>query len=137
VIHQYLADARPAAGLAPARGTRERLQLEEALVFLSTELHKNFSPLFAPTSSDEAKAAFRDKIVHRLGHLDAQFADGRPFLTGQTFTVADAYLFTLTNWTKFVGIDLAQWPALATHAGRVAQRPAVQAALKAEGLLAA
>lgn len=137
VIQQFLADSKPASGLAPARGTRERLQLEETLVFLSTELHKNFSPMFSPTTPDQTKAAFKDKIGQRLTMLNAQFADGRPFLTGQAFTVADAYLFTLTNWTKYVGIDLAQWPALAAHSGRVAQRPAVQAALKAEGLIPA
>ncbi len=137
VIQQYLADQKPGANLAAERGTKERLRLEELLVFLSTEVHKNHSPLFAPTTPDDAKGAFRDKIGQRYDLLEKQFADGRQFVTGNTFTVADAYLFTLTNWAKFVGMDLGKWPKLAAHSARVAARPSVQAALQAEGLLAA
>jgi len=137
VIQQYLADGKPDAGLAPPRGTKERRKLEEWLVFLTTEVHKSFSPVFNPASADDVKAAFKEKIGERLNLVENAFTDGRPFLTGDTFTVADAYLFTLTNWTKFVGMDLGRWPSLQNHAARVAGRPAVQAALKAEGLLAA
>lgn len=137
VIQQYLADQKPQSGLAPPHGTRERLKLEEWLVFLSTEVHKAFSPLFLPTTPDEVKATSRDKVGQRLDFVEKTLADGRQYLTGANFTVADAYLFTLTNWTKFTGIDLAKWPSLQAHSARVAARPAVQAALKAEGLLAA
>lgn len=135
VIQQYIADQKPASKLAAARGGKERLQLEELLVFLSTEVHKNFSPLFSPTTPDEYKKVAVEKIGGRFDLLDKQLSDGRPFLTGDQFTIADAYLFTLSNWTKPTGIDLLRWPNIAAFAQRVAQRPAVQAALKAEGLI--
>lgn len=137
VIQQFLADQKPGAKLAPAAGTRERRKLDEMLVFLSTEVHKGHSPLFSPTTPDDAKPAIKDKIGQRYDLLQKSFADGRPYVMGQDFTVADAYLFTLTNWSKYVGMDLAAWPALASHSARVAARPAVQAALKAEGLIPA
>jgi glutathione S-transferase len=135
VMQQYLADLKPDSKLAPARGSRERLRLDELMVFLSTEVHKSFSPLFGPTTPDEYRATAKDKISQRLAFLDAQLSDGRPFLTGENFTIADGYLFTLSNWTRPVGLDLAQWKNLAAFAGRVSQRPAAQAALKAEGLV--
>jgi glutathione S-transferase len=134
VLQQYIADSKPEAKLAPARGTRERRQLEELLVFLSTEVHKNFSPLFGPTTPDEYKTIAKDKIAQRFDFLDKQLSDGRKFLTGDSFTIADGYFFTLTNWTRPTGMDLSRWPNIAAFAGRVAQRPTVQAALKAEGL---
>jgi glutathione S-transferase len=135
VMQQYIADLKPEAKLAPPRGTKERRQLEELLVFLSTEVHKTFSPMFAPNSSDDVKAQAREKISQRFDYLEKQLSDGRPFLTGDQFTIADAYLFTLSNWTKFTGIDLARWPNISAFAGRVAARPSVQQALKAEGLV--
>lgn len=135
VIQQYIADQKPASKLAAARGGTERLKLEELLVFLSTEVHKNFSPLFSPTTPDEYKKISVEKIGGRFDLLDKQLSDGRAYLTGEAFTIADAYLFTLSNWTKPTGIDLARWPNIAAFAQRVAQRPAVQAALKAEGLI--
>lgn len=134
VMQQYIADLYPDAKLAPARGTKERRKLEELLIFLSTEVHKTFSPLFAPTTPDEYKAQVKDRIALRFDYLEKQLSDGRAFLTGDTFTIADTYFFTLTNWARFTQIDLARWPHIQAFAGRVAQRPAVQAALKAEGL---
>ncbi len=134
VMQQYIADLKPEAKLAPARGTKERRKLEELLVFLSTEVHKSFSPLFGPTTPDEYKTIAKDKIAQRFDYLEKQLSDGRAFLTGDQFTIADAYFFTLSNWTKPVGIDLKRWPNITAFAGRVAARPAVQAALKAEGL---
>lgn len=134
VMQQYIADRKPETQLAPARGTKERRKLEELLVFLSTEVHKNFSPLFGPTTPDEYKVIAKDKIAQRFDYLDKQLSDGRQFLTGDQFTIADGYLFTLSNWAKPVGLDLKRWPNIAAFAARVAQRPAVQAALKSEGL---
>lgn len=137
IIQQVLADQKPGAGLAPAHGTRERMRLEELLVFLSTEVHKNHSPLFGTMIPEDAKPAFRDKIGDRYDLIAKRFDDGRPYVMGADFTIADAYLFTLTNWAPHVGIEMAKWPALQAHSALVAQRPAVQAALKAEGLLPA
>lgn len=135
VMQQYIADLKPEAKLAPARGTKERRKLEELLVFLSTEVHKNFSPLFAPATPDDYKTIAKANIGRRFDYLEQQLSDGRTFLTGDQFTIADAYLFTLSNWTKFVGLDLARWPNIGALAGRVAQRPTAQAAMKAEGLI--
>lgn len=134
VIQQYLADRAPEAKLAPAPGTAERLKLEELLVFLTTEVHKAFSPLFAATTPDDYKPLAREKIGQRFDLIEQRLADGRGFLTGETFTIADAYFFTLANWANFVGIDLAKWPNIGRFMQRVAARPAVQAALEAEGL---
>ncbi len=135
VMQQYIADLKPEAKLAPARGTKERRKLEELLVFLSTEVHKNFSPLFSLATPEDFKTQTKEKIAQRFDYLERQLSDGRAFLTGDQFTIADAYLFTLSNWTKFTGIDLARWPNLTAFAGRVAQRPSVQQAMKAEGLM--
>lgn len=135
VMQQYLADLKPETNLAPARGTKERRKLEELLVYLSTEIHKGFSPLFSPTTPDDYKEIAKANVAKRFDLIEKQLSDGRKFLTGDTFTIADAYLFTLSNWTKPTGIDLSRWPNIAAFAGRVAQRPAVQAALQAEGLI--
>lgn len=134
VIQQYVADLKPASNLAPPRGGKARLKLEEWLVFLSTEVHKTFSPLFGPTTPDETKAASKERIGQRFDYIEKTLGDGQAYLTGDTFTIADAYLFTLTNWANFTGIGLDKWPKLKALAGRVAARPAVQEALKAEGL---
>jgi len=133
-IVQYLADRAPLKKLAPANGTIERYQLQEWLNFITSELHKQFSPLFDPSMPEDAKAKFRDKIAARFDWIVAQLGD-KPYLTGEDFTVADAYLFTVANWTKYTGIDLARWPVLQAYMARVAARHDVQAALKAEGLL--
>lgn len=136
-IVQHIADSHPEAGLAPAAGTPARARINEWLTFLSSEVHKSFGPLFSPDSSDEAKQAAIAKVKSRLDMIEATLADGRDYLTGADFSIADAYLFTLANWTGPTQIGLADQPRLAAYQARVAARPAVQAALKAEGLLEA
>ncbi|NTV72091.1 MAG: glutathione transferase GstA [Azonexaceae bacterium] len=133
-IVQYLADQKPSGGLLPPAGTLERARVQEWLTFIGTELHKNFSPLFNPNASADWKAAAKANIERRFGYIEKALA-GRDYLTGSNFCVADAYLFTVVNWTKFVKIDLAPWPALAAFHQRVMARPAVQAALREEGLI--
>ncbi len=133
-IVQYLADRKPAADLLPPAGTLERARVQEWLTFIGTELHKNFSPLFSQTASADWKAAALANVERRLAYVD-QALSGRDYLTGNSFCVADAYLFTVVNWTRFVKIDLARWPVLAAFQQRVMARPAVQAALREEGLI--
>jgi glutathione S-transferase len=133
-IVQYIADLVPDRKLAPAAGTMERYRLMEWLNFISTELHKTFSPLFNPAMPEEAKALFRERLVGRYRWVNEQL-EGRSYLMGEQFTVADAYLFTVTSWAKYVGVDLAPFANVNAYAARVAARPAVQAALKAEGLV--
>ena len=133
-IVQYLADRKPEAGLAPKAGTTERYQLQEWLNFLTSEVHKGFSPLFKPNTPEEYKKISKDNLANRFDWLDKQLA-GKDFLMGTAFSVADAYLFVLLNWTKFQAIDLAKWSNLAAFQARVGARPKVQEALKAEGLV--
>ena len=133
-IVQYLADQKPASRLAPSAGTMERYRLQEWLSFLGTELHKSFSPLFNQASSDDAKREAKENISKRFTYLDQKLA-GSNYLMGETFTVADAYAFTIVNWANFVGIDLKPYPNLSAYLGRIGARPKVQEALKAEGLL--
>jgi glutathione S-transferase len=135
VIVQYIADQVPASGLAPPAGTMARYRLMEWLNFITSELHKGFSPLFNPATPEDYKTLARAKLSERLRWVDSQL-EGKDYLTGDTFTVADAYLFVVAGWAKHVGVDLASAPHLTAFLGRVAARPAVQAALKAEGLLA-
>lgn len=132
-IVQYLADLAPAAKLAPANGSFERYQLQEWLNFITSEIHKQFSPLFDATMPEEAKEKFRVKLASRFDWVAEQLR-GRDYLMG-SFTVADAYLFVVLGWTKFTGPDLARWPVLQQYIDRIAARPRVQEALKAEGLL--
>ncbi len=131
-IVQYIADQAPQTGLAPANGTWARYRLQEWLNFITSELHKGFSPLFNAKSPEEAKTQARDKLNERLKWVDAQL-QGKTYLMGETFTVADGYLFTVAGWGKFVGVDLAPLTQLSAFMVRVAARPAVQAALKTEG----
>jgi glutathione S-transferase len=133
-IVQYVADQKPNSGLAPSAGTMGRYRVQEWLNFISTELHKQFSPLFTATAHAEWKQAATDKITGRLAWLNKQLT-GKQYLMGDQFTVADAYLFTVLNWTRMVNIDLSAWPEVQAYVARVAARPAVQEALKAEGLL--
>ena len=133
-IVQYLADQKPASRLAPSAGTMERYRLQEWLSFLGTELHKSFSPLFNQASADDAKRAAKENITKRFTYLDQKLA-GSKYLMGETFTVADAYAFTIVNWANLVGIDLKPYPNLSAYLGRIGARPKVQEALKAEGLL--
>jgi glutathione S-transferase len=133
-IVQFIADLAPDRLLAPANGTLERYRLAEWLNFISTEVHKTFSPLFRPTSTAEMKDAARAQLTNRLGWLAGQL-EGRDYLMGSQFTVADAYLFTVLSWAAFVQFDLGQWPVFAAYLQRVGSRPAVQQALREEGLL--
>jgi len=133
-IVQYLADQVPEKRLAPPAGTMERYRLMEWLNFISTELHKGFGALFNPKLPDETKAVIKSQLVSRIEHVN-QLLSGKTYAMGETFTVADAYLFTVLGWGKYVGIDLSPWPVLTAYLGRVGARPAVQAALAAEGLI--
>lgn len=133
VITQYLADRKPGT-LAPAAGTMERYRLHELQGFINSELHKTFSPLFDPTTVDATKAKQHETLKKRYAYLDGLLA-GRDFLTGSAFTIADAYLFVVTNWAGYVNVDLSGFSNLQAFQKRVASRPAVQAALKAEGLV--
>lgn len=132
-ILQYVADQVPQKNLAPANGTLPRYRLQEWLTFIGTELHRSFSPLFNPAMPEEGKKIYRDRIVGRLKWLDGELA-GREYLMGEHFSVADAYLFTVTRWAKPMAIDLTPYANLSAHHARVAARPAVQETLKAEGL---
>lgn len=133
-IVQYLADLAPASGLAPANGTLERVRLQEWLNFTTSELHKGFVPLFNPATPAEYRQIATASLEKNFDWVNGQL-EGRSYLLGEQFTVADAYLYTVANWSSHVGIDLQRWPNLAAYQARVAARPAVQAALRAEGLL--
>jgi glutathione S-transferase len=133
-IVQYLADRVPEKRLAPPAGSLPRYRLMEWLNFISTELHKGFGALFNPAFPEEARAIVRAQLERRLSETEQRLA-GKPYVMGEDFGVADAYLFTVLGWGKYVGLDLAPWPGLIAYLGRVAERPAVAAALKAEGLV--
>jgi glutathione S-transferase len=133
-IVQYIADQAPAAKLAPANGTIERYKLQQWLAFISTELHKNFSPLFKPGTPVETQEAAKTQLMSRFGWVDGELA-GKDFLLGDTYTVADGYLFNVSNWAAFVKLDISGFANLAALRGRVAAKPSVQAAMKAEGLI--
>ena len=133
-IVQYLADLKPASGLAPAAGSFERYRVQAWLNFITSEIHKNFSPLFNPAASADWKEGAKANLAKRFGFI-ATHLEGKQYLMGDQFTVADAYLFTVANWGQFVGVDIGQWPTVKAFHARVAARPQVQEALKAEGLL--
>ena len=133
-IVQYIADQVPDKQLAPANGTLARYRLQEWLTFIGTELHKGFSPLFNPATPEEYKPMVRERLLQRLQWVDGQLA-GKQYLMGDQFTVADGYLFTVTNWTQPTKLDISGLANLAAYRERVGARPAVQAAMKAEGLL--
>jgi glutathione S-transferase len=133
VILQYIADQKPGT-IAPAFGTAARWKLMEWLAFIATEVHKGFGPLWNPQTPPEV----RERSVQALGNrftLISQTLGKQPYLTGNDFTVADAYLFTVVNWSGMLTVDLTPWPALVAFQQRVAARPAVQKAMKAEGLI--
>lgn len=132
-ILQYVADQAPAAALAPAAGTVARYQLQAWLTFIGTELHRSCTAFFHPQAGDDWKVIARATLERRLSYVDGQL-QGRSFLMGEDFTVADAYLFTVLSWMKPIGMDLSGWTQIVAFQARVAARPAVQAALKAEGL---
>ena len=133
-IVQYLADQAPHKNLAPANGTLARYRLQEWLTFIGTELHKSFGPLFTPGTPEDYKPQGRERLLGRLQWVDGELAH-KPYLMGEQFTVADAYLFTVSNWCGHVGVDISGLKHLAAYRERIAARPAVQAAMKAEGLL--
>ncbi|MDR2129385.1 MAG: glutathione transferase GstA [Burkholderiaceae bacterium] len=132
-IVQYIADQVPAKKLAPPNGTLARYQVQGWLNFIATELHKTASPLFKPDTPEGIQTATRQALQARLTWVNAQL-QGRNYLMGEDFSVPDAYLFVVTNWTK-IGIDLAPLTHLTAFRARMAARPAVQAAMKAEGLI--
>jgi glutathione S-transferase len=133
-IVQYLADQAPASKLAPVAGTMARYRLQEWLNFITSEIHKAFTPLFTPGTPEETKATYKTRLASRFSYVNDQLA-GKQYLMGDDFTVADAYLFTVTRWSGNVGVDYSSLPHLVAYMDRVAARPAVQAAMKAEGQL--
>jgi len=133
-IVQYIADQVPAKNLAPANGTVARAQLQSWLNFIATEIHKNFGPLFSPATPAEYKQTLIERLQSRLAWIDGQLA-GKDYLMGEQFSVADPYLFTVTNWAPRVGVDISGLTHLAAFRERVAARPAVQMAMKEEGLI--
>ena len=134
VILQYIGDQHPQAGLTPALDSMAHYRLIEWLNFISSELHKAYSVLFHPEAPDEYKAHTRQKLTDRLRHIERQL-NAAPYLMGEAFTVADAYLFVVLNWSRVTGVDLTGFPQILEYQSRIAKRPAVQAALKSEGLI--
>lgn len=133
VLLQYLADQRPGVRLIPSAGTMDRYRLQEWLSYISSDVHKVFSPLFSPATLDAVKASAKETLGVRFTYLSKRL-DGQSYLMGD-YTVADAYLFTVLRWTGLLGIDLTPWPLLKSYIDRVAERPAVKAALAAEAAL--
>ncbi|MFM2068655.1 MAG: hypothetical protein RLZZ584_3564 [Pseudomonadota bacterium] len=133
-IVQYVADQVPASGLAPAAGTLARYRVIEWLNFITSELHKGFSPLFSPDTPADYKPIASARLLTKLSYVNEQL-EGKSYLTGDTFTVADAYLFVVSGWGQYVGVDISGLSHLQAFRARVAARPAVQAALRAEGLI--
>ena len=134
VIAQYIADRATSGQLIPAPGSVARYQVLEWQNFITSELHKGFSPLFNAGFDAAAKSRHADILKQRLAHVDAKLA-GRQYLTGDQFTVADAYLFTVAGWGKYVNVDIGEFKNLSAFMARVAARPAVQKTLKSEGLI--
>lgn len=132
-IVQYIADKAGATDLAPANGTMDRYRMQAWLSYAGTELHRNFTPLFNAAMPDAAKQIFRERLATRFAHLDKHFK-ANDYLMGSKYTLPDAYVFVVLRWTKPLAIDLTQYPALEAYRSRIAGRPAVQAALQAEGL---
>ncbi|MCA1248531.1 glutathione transferase GstA [Massilia sp. MS-15] len=133
VLLQYIADQAPAAGLAPAAGSVERYELMVWLNYIATELHKRFTPLFTPGCTEEGRSAAWAALARPLGYIAGKL-DGRDFLAGASFSIADAYLFTVLNWAMFAKFSLDDWPVLQAYQARVGAIPAVQEAMRAEGL---
>jgi len=135
-VLQYLADQSPEAGLAPANGTLERTRLQEALNFVSSELHKSFGPFFSGKELDgDARQKAEAGVARRAAYVEQSLSDGRTFLLGETFTVADAYAFVVLNWAGFVGVSLDAFPKTQAYVARIAVRPAAIKAMVAEGLM--
>lgn len=137
VLHGYIADLKPESKLAPAHGTKARLRQDELGVYVSTEIHKTFGSMFNPAITEDGRKAAIDRLTLRYKLIEQLLADGRTYLTGDQFSTVDAYLFTVTNWANMLKVDLSAFPKLLAYQARVAARPAVQAALVAEGLVKA
>ncbi|MDG2539953.1 glutathione transferase GstA [Dyella jiangningensis] len=135
-IVQYLADQKPESGLAPANGTAARYRLQEMLGYINSELHKTYTPLFKPETPDAVREERKEYLRKRYALIEQHLAK-HDWLVGDRFSVADAYLFTVTNWSRHVALDLSEFPALLAFQKRVGERPKVQAAMEAEGLLKA
>ena len=136
MIVQYIADLFPKSQLAPAAGTPGHYKLLEWLGFISSELHRNLSPMFNPALTSELKESLMALVAKRLNWLATQL-EGKTYLVGDRFTVADGYLFTILNWSNFIGLDLSPWKTIQGYMARVGSRPSVLAALKEEGLIPA
>lgn len=134
-IVQYIADLKPEAELAPKPATLARARLQEELNFIASELHKGFSPLFNTSDSEANRATAKEKLSRRFDNVEAKLADGRSYLLGERFSVADGYLFTVANWGGHLGFPLDRWPKVQALMARVAERATVQAAMQAEGLV--
>ncbi len=134
VISQYLADLKPESGVAPANGTLARYRLQETLGYINSEIHKSYSPLFNPATSAELRQDRSEYLKKRYTLIERTLAKS-PYLLDEKFSIADAYLFTVTNWANHVKLDLSAFPSVLAFQKRIAERPAVQAALKAEGLV--
>lgn len=134
VILQYLADQKPQSGLAPEMGTIARYRLMEWLNFVSSEIHKQYAPLFNPKVTDDWRTYQIDSLGKRFDYLTEKF-NAKPYLMGDQFTVVDAYLFTVLNWSSMLKVNLENWPKLRDYSARIAERPAVKETMKAEGLL--
>ena len=137
VLHGFVADSKPDTKLAPAHGTRARLKQDELAVYISTEIHKGYSPLFNPAITEEGRKAAIERLTSRYNLIEQHLSDGRPYLTGDNFATVDAYLFTVTNWSTPLKIDLSAFPNVMAFQKRVAGRKAVQEAMIAEGLIQA
>lgn len=134
VIAQFLADLAPAAHLAPTNGSKARYKLQEWLNFITSEIHKGYSPLFKPTTPEDYKPIARAQLADRYAFIEKKLA-GKQYLLGDNFSVADTYLFTVSNWAKHTGVDLSPYANVGAYLARIAARPKVQEALKAEGLV--
>ncbi len=134
VVLQYIADQKPEAGLSPQAGTMERYRLLETLNYISSEVHKTFGALFNPDVKGDWREAQLGAVAARCDHLSRRL-DGNAHILGDAFSIADAYLFAVLNWSNMLNIDLTNWPALTGFLDRVSSRPGAQAAMKAEGLL--
>jgi len=133
-IMQYIADRAPESKLAPPPGSKERYQLQSWLNFITSEIHKSFSPLFKPGMPAEAKTMFKEQLAQRFDHVEQRLSR-HDYLLDSGFSIADAYLFVTTGWSGFVGIDLKRWPAIVAFRERVQARKSVQEAMRAEGLI--
>jgi len=134
-ILQYLADHHPGNTLAPVTGTLARTRIHEHLNYISSELHKAFTPLFTTNSTEAEQHAAHENVAKKIAYINTFFDDGRDYLLGDEFSIADAYLFAVVNWANFVDVKLTQWPAISDFLERVASRPSTQAAMRAEELI--